>query len=164
MSSAVIIDTNVLVVANGHTPQADAECEAACIRALSAMRSGHVILIDSAGEILTEYRRHCSLAGQPGTGDAFFKWLHDHLGSPQRCRMVTITPHEDRGYAEFPSDPELQHFDPDDRKFVAVALASGSRPDILNATDSDWWQHRVPLEHCGVSVRQLCPNLMKEAR
>lgn len=164
MSSTVVIDTNVLVVANGHSPQAEAACEATCIRALLAMRSGHMILIDAESEILTEYRRHCSHAGQPGTGDAFFKWLHDRQGDPHRCRMVTITPHEDRGYAEFPSDPELQRFDPDDRKFVAVALASGSRPDILNATDSDWWQHRVALEQHGVSVRHLCPDLLKEIR
>ncbi|HSU82609.1 MAG TPA: hypothetical protein VLR69_09330, partial [Thermoanaerobaculia bacterium] len=57
-------------------------------------------------------------------------------------------------------DPDLAAFDPSDRKFVAVAVASGEQPEILNASDTDWWHHREALSRHGVEVRFLCPQLM----
>jgi len=112
--------------------------------------------------ILGEYRRNLSPSGQPGSGDAFFKWLWNNQGNHDHCRRVNITPHDNRGFAEFPDDPELEPFDNDDRKFVAVALASHNAPPILNATDSDWWEHRVALEGHGIRIKSLCPELMED--
>lgn len=45
-----------------------------------------------------------------------------------------------------------------DRQFVAVAIASPDRPTVLNAVDSDWWNHRGALERYGVVVDFLCPE------
>ena len=73
-----------------------------------------------------------------------------------------ITKHPQRGFKNFPDDPDLDDFDPDDRKFVAVALASGTAPEILNASDTDWWNYRRPLERHGINVKFLCPELMPE--
>ena len=42
------------------------------------------------------------------------------------------------------------------QKFVAVALASGAHPPILNAVDSDWWNHRAALADAGVTCEFLC--------
>jgi hypothetical protein len=64
-------------------------------------------------------------------------------------------------FAEFPKDAELQSFHRDDRKYVAVALASRTTPAVLNAVDQDWWQHREALARNGVRVRFLCPQQMK---
>ena len=69
-----------------------------------------------------------------------------------------------RGFEEFPDSARLSSFDRSDRKFVAVALASGSSPKVLNAADTDWWDHRQALEENGVDVVFLCPELMERER
>ncbi len=66
----------------------------------------------------------------------------------------------DGSYVDFPDDPDLAGFDLNDRKFVAVALASKLDPEILNASDTDWWIHRESLERNRVRIRFLCPQLM----
>lgn len=156
---SVVIDTNVLVVANGGHPPASEACTLACIEALDAARAGRV-LVDDGGRILAEYGQHASHAGQPGVGDRFFKWLWDHQAVVNCCTQVPISDDVARGFAEFPDDPALATFDRNDRKFVAVALASGLRPPVLNASDSDWWEFDAALRHHGVEVDYLCPELM----
>ncbi len=160
---SVVIDTNVLVVANGRHAAAPAACVEACIDALRDARRS-TTLIDDAHEILDEYRRHCSFAGQPGAGDAFFKWLWDNQANSGRCERVRITRHTQRGFEEFPNDSRLRSFDADDRKFVAVALASGRAAPILNASDTDWWHHRAALAQHGVRVTFLCRELVSSTR
>ena len=73
---------------------------------------------------------------------------------------MEIHPHTEREFVEFPEDQRLADFDRDDRKFVAVALASGASPPIVNATDTDWWEHRDALSEHSVNVRFLCTDLM----
>lgn len=155
-----MVDTNVPVVANRQSPQASAACVHASIEMLERVRAG-LTVIDHSRLILQEYRRNLHLSGQPGAGDAFFKWLWDRQDNSQHCQQVRITPREpdsEVDFAEFPDDPELAGFDPDDRKFVAVARASANRPEVLNAVDSDWWLFRLPLQRHGVRVRFLCPD------
>lgn len=161
MSSYLVIDTNVGVVANRKHEAAQAGCIMACIQALTKARR-QVVVVDDAQRIFTEYRHHLSPSGQPGAGDAFFKWLWDNQGNPRRCRRVKVTAlsQNGRGFAEFPDDPDLIGFDPSDRKFVAVARASGKDPTILNASDRDWWEYREALERNGVMLKFLCPELM----
>lgn len=157
------MDTNVAVVANGRTPQAGQKCVEACVSSLVALRERHAILVDDRGLIFDEYRRHLSPSGQPGLGDAFFKWLWDNQCNPDHCRQVRVTPiNDDRAFEEFPDDSDLSDFDLSDRKFVAVAITSGEAPPILNASDTDWWHHREVLGRNGVEVRFLCPELMGE--
>lgn len=157
------MDTNVAVVANGRTPQAGDRCVETCIAKLLEMTERHQVLLDEQGSILEEYRRHLSPSGQPGPGDAFFKWLWNNQANPQHCRQVPITPTDDkgRGFDEFPDDPDLASFDRADRKFVAVAVASGESPPILNASDSDWWNYRNALDRHGITIQFLCPELMQ---
>jgi len=54
--------------------------------------------------------------------------------------------------------PALAGFDRSDRKFVAMALASGSTPDVLNAVDSDWADYFAALARNGVKLKFLCPQ------
>jgi hypothetical protein len=156
-----VVDTNVAVVANGKTPQAGPDCVLTCITGLNNIVAEGQIFLDHGGLILEEYRRHLSPSGQPGPGDAFFKWLWNNQGNPRRCRWVVITPVAGSGFAEFPEDPELAGFDASDRKFVAVVLASDQHPPINNASDTDWWHYREVLKRHGVEVLFLCPELMK---
>ncbi len=165
MTDALVVDTNVAVVANGGHEAASAKCMGACTAALRQARC-HLVLVDDGHRVFSEYRRQLSHKGQPGLGDAFFRWLWDNQANPERCRQVAITSRgdDDLDFAEFPTDPRLVGFDPSDRKFVAVALASGLAPEILNASDTDWWEYREALADNDVQVNFLCPELMGQEK
>jgi hypothetical protein len=161
--TALVVDTNVPVVANGRTPQAGPACVLACIDALDDLRLHNRVVLDSLGRILQEYRNNLSASGQPGVGDAFFKWVWQNQANTTHCETVEIHPRRNgEDYEEFPDDPELARFDRSDRKFVAVALASRLNPPIYNAVDSDWWDFRDALAAHGVTVRFLCPNQFQD--
>ncbi len=163
MPTAVVIDTNVLATANGKSDHAGPDCLLSCLNALEEAKKRHVVTVDNGMLILDEYRRHASLGGQPCVGDAFLKWLWQNQGNSRHCEQVTITPtkSDQRNFQEFPDDPALSKFDPSDRKFVAVALASHNRPPILNATDSDWWDFRQAFADNGLDIIFLCPDLFR---
>jgi len=158
---AVVVDTNVAMVASRLAPHADDRCVAACIRCLTEIRESGGLLVDESGHILREYTNNLGHSGQPGAGHAFAKWAHDHQAIPSMVASVVITATVNGGwrkYEEFPSQPALQRFDKGDQKFVAVALASEKNPRILNAVDSDWWNHRAALAAAGIKVNFLCPQ------
>lgn len=158
---AVVIDTNVPRVAN-RLENEDARCVLACVDALeTATREGRVV-VDRNMLIFDEYLGvRLSLRGEPGLGDAFMRWLLDHIGDESRCECVPITPIPNSGgdCEGFPRDPDLARFDLSDRKFVAVALGSAHQPAILNAIDTDWREHEAALKKHGVTVEFLCPHL-----
>ncbi len=159
--SHVVLDTNVAVVANRRADHADPSCVRACLDALAVVRE-QTLLLDDGRRILREYLDNLSSTGQPGAGDAFVKWVLTVQADPRHCRTIPITPlrnHPD-DFEEFPRDAALADFDRSDRKFVAVALASGLHPPILNAVDSDWRDHGAALQRHGVQVRFLCPHLV----
>jgi hypothetical protein len=156
-----VIDTNVLAVANGAHENAGDECIVACIDALLQARTDGV-LVDEGREIFEQYGRNASLRGQPGVGDAFWKWLWDNQANESVCIQIPldwIGP-EPTDYAQFPADPRLAGFDRSDRVFVAVAIASGMPHAVLNASDTDWWPVRDVLAGYNVHVTFLCPELM----
>jgi hypothetical protein len=157
MSNQIIIDTNVLVVANNRSsPHATTECVIACIRFLRTVRSNGHLVIDDAFEIINEYKRKVNQNGQPGVGDEFLKWVLINWQNTSRCTCTSITQDSTRTYAEFPNDPSLEGFDRSDRKFVAVALAHHTHPPIANAVDSDWIKFESELLQHGVRLQQLC--------
>lgn len=160
----VIVDTNVPITANGDAPQASTECKTKCIDWIEKIIQSHYILrLDDGWHILDEYERRLRSEGQPGVGDRLLRWVLINRPNPARCRLVPITPLDGNGpspFAEFPSDPALAGFDPDDHKFVAVALADQAKAPILNATDRDWWEYRIPLEANGVQIEFLCADAM----
>jgi hypothetical protein len=99
----------------------------------------------------------CRIPASPESVMHFFRWLWANQANESVCEIVTVTPNGDRGFDEFPTTESLEKFDASDRKFVAVALASGSDPDVLNAVDSDWAEHYVELKSAGLKVVFLCP-------
>jgi hypothetical protein len=160
---AVIIDTNVPVVANGRHPPASPDCVLACLHVLETVREDNILLLDNLFLILDQYRRNLSLSGQPGPGDFFMKWAWHNQANPAYCRQVSITPITSamEDFNEFPRDVRLNTFDRDDKKFVAVALASATNPIIYNASDTDWWHYRAALEEYDLVLSFLCPVLME---
>lgn len=163
--TAHVVDTNVPITANGDASHAPLTCQLACIARLRAIRTSGEIVIDDASLILDEYRRYLSPSGQPGVGDAFFRYLWQVQADPSKCEQVSITPMQDDpgNFAEFPADPNLKDFDYNDRKFVAVAIVSDHNPIIENATDTDWWNARNDLGRHGICVNFLCPDQMCQA-
>lgn len=162
---AVVVDTNVIAVVNQKADHVDQNCMLACINALQIAQQKKKILIDSGSLFFEEYFRYASRSGQPQLGDFFIKWLWDNQANNRRCERVNITPSDNDpdNFKEFPDDPELQGFHRDDRKFVAVAVASRRNPSILNAVDTDWWHFRKQLIRHNISVQFLCPQLMNTA-
>jgi hypothetical protein len=153
-----IIDANVLAVANGRHEGAGLDCERACVDALTMARDVG-IFVDEEGEIFAQYDRQASRRGQPGVGDYFWRWLWDNQAVAAACQKIAAEC-IDREYVDFPDDPALAKFDRSDRVFVAVAIASGLDPEILNASDTDWWIFREALEAHGLRLVFLCPELM----
>jgi hypothetical protein len=157
-----IVDTNVLIVANGRDcPQASPECILACVQKLREIEQNGTLVLDDAWHIIREYTHKVSPSGQPGLGDAFLRWVLTNQSNPQRIEKVPITPLGDDEFAEFPNSPDLAGFDRSDRKFVAVALTHPQRPPICNAVDSDWRNFHNALLQTGVTVEFLCPSLLK---
>jgi hypothetical protein len=149
----------VPAAANGQADQTSVECRRACCSWLLKITSGQLrLILDDGFHIFTEYRSYLSLRGQPGVGDAFFRWVHDHQFNPEQCERVALTEHPSRGYSEFPDDPELADFDWGDRKFVAAARASSQPGCVLNALDSDWWDYERVLARNGVEVEFACAD------
>lgn len=160
-----LVDTNVPKTANLATqpdPDSDVpeECVLACINAVEHVIKQRGLIVDAGDEIFNEYRHKLSMKGQPGVGDAFMKWVHDHRHNPKYCDRVTITKTED-SYDEFPDHDGLDNFDKADRKFVAVANAHKEKPPILQATDNKWWGWKDFLAEVSITVDFLCPEYTK---
>ncbi|MDE0427470.1 MAG: hypothetical protein OXN25_21660 [Candidatus Poribacteria bacterium] len=157
----VIVDTNVPLVANGKADQASEDCVETCIDELMKITEGNVkLVLDDLRRIIGEYRNKLNPGGFPGVGDAFLKWVEINWANPQQCDLVSITPTDDleANFQEFPTDTALSDFDPDDRKFIAVALAHPEKPPILQALDTAWWHYRDALHQNGVTVDFICED------
>ena len=136
MRDCVVVDTNVLLVAEGQSSYS-IQCKASCGNTLREIRLNQTVVLDSGREILTEYRRKLEgIRGQPGLGHEFWKWLINARLSHDSCETVDLTRHAVKGYEEFPDHDGLKEFDPSDRKFVAVAAAHPKKPSIVQAGDS----------------------------
>ncbi|MEJ7594367.1 MAG: hypothetical protein WKF77_22760 [Planctomycetaceae bacterium] len=160
-----IIDTNVPITANrALDPTATHEelpCILACVNAVEFVVENGGMVIDAGDELFHEYRTNLKLKGQPGVGDKFVKWVHDHRwGFPPEDR-VPITRTGDT-YAEFPDHEGLKDFDRSDQKFVAVANAHPDKPPILEATDSKWWGWKDSLAEVGITVIFLCEDFVEQ--
>ena len=156
---AVIVDTNVAVVANGQSPQASPNCVDTCInRVERIIRGEERSVLDNRWIILSEYMRNLRSSGEPGAGDRFLLWLLRNKDT--QCDLVSITPvnGSDNTFEEFPDDPALDGFDPADRKFVAVACAHSEMPPILQAVDSKWLDFDDAFRRNGVTVTFICED------
>lgn len=73
----------------------------------------------------------------------------------QSCFRQVPVSYDENGHGVVP--PALAAIDNSDKKFVAAALNDPSGIHIVNATDSDWRQHREVLQQHGVQVLELLP-------
>jgi hypothetical protein len=153
-----VIDTNVLLVANGSHADVSDACRKTCIERLLAQQKNGLTVIDDGFRILSEYRNKTSPNQPKGLGDAFLKWLLQNQANASRVHKVAITETAPDEFAEFPDATLQPHFDAPDRKFAAVAHAHPDKPPIWQAADCkwlDWWPN---LHAKGVMVEFVCPD------
>ena len=162
MRTAVVIDTNVVRVGDGDAEQAGPDCVDACVDRMERVKEEEKLILDDGNLILREYLKKYRAPLERKPGHAFTKWAWRNRYNKERCKLVSIEADCRRGFVEFPDDDELTNFDDDDRMFVAVAIASGESPPIVNAADRGWWKHRFALARHAVEVDFVCPELMKE--
>ncbi len=152
-----VIDTNVLLVANGQHTDVSESCVIACVNRLQAMQNAGVTVIDDSYRILGEYQHKTSLNPPKGVGDVFLKWLLRQTGNPLRVEQISLTELADNEFAEFPDATLEPAFDAPDRKFAAVAHAHPDKPVIWQAVDCKWLDWWAALQTKGVHVEFLCP-------
>ncbi len=161
---AYVVDTNVLLVADGRHSDISSSCQEACIRCLCVIKERQRVVLDDGYRILSEYSNKIDANRGKGPGSVFLKWLLRHHGS-NRCLLVPV--HEaaaGQGFLNFPDDPALQQFDPADKKFVATAAACPLRPPILQAADAKWWHWAIALKRHGITVTFLCADDIQRFR
>lgn len=155
--SRAVIDTNILLIANGQHADVSPECVEECVCRLKAIQRGGAVVIDDGYLILGEYHHKTQINPPKGVGDVFLKWLLRNAGNTNRCEQVTLTDMGNESYAEFP-DPALQpDFDAPDRKFAAVSNAHPAKPPVWQGADSKWLNWWPQLQRAGVRVEFVCP-------
>lgn len=154
---AIVIDSNVLLVAEGLHPEASETCVRACIRRLDQIREGWTVVLDDQYLLLEEYQHRLSPGEAGGAGTAFVEWLLRGQGGGQHVQFVGLNVLGENLYAEFPDEALSEVFDPSDRKFVAVANAHPEKPAILQASDCKWLDWWPQLAANGIHVEFVCP-------
>ena len=168
---AVVIDTNVLVVANGKAaaPQASDKCITLCrARLAEILRGPEMVLLDDKKRIIQEYRNNLNEKGR-GHGDRFWQELVRRIWNPknypEKVVTVRITPLAGNSteFEEFPNnDAALKDFHKKDKKFVAVAIVYQrdfeDEAPILKAEDRGWDEFKTALAAYRVYVHAICED------
>ncbi len=155
MTSRSVVDTNVLVAANGRDTHVEVSCQLKCVDELMRLSHKEVVCVDDKGLIMREYGRRTKDQGQAMPGTVFYKRIWQQMGNPHRVHLTPVEPRDPEG-RDF-RDPVLPPNNlKKDAKFLAVAIKAGAL--IVNAADSDWAEHRELTDRLGIDVRQLCPE------
>ena len=158
MPRTTIVDTNVVLIANGQHQDVSPTCVKDCALALQAIMREERIALDDGFRILREYQNKTQPKRGNRPGDAFVKWALRNNANAARCDQVPLQADPVRGFASFPDDAELGDFDAPDRKFVAVAAAHPGHPLIQQAADSKWLNWEAALNRHGVQVLFICKD------
>jgi hypothetical protein len=154
----VVIDTNVLLVAEGLHDDVSPECVLACVERLQAIMKSSTVVIDDAYRVIGEYQNKLDVKRGKGVGAAFLKWLVQNQANAKRVARVALTEMLNDHFAEFPVPALQTSFDPSDRKFPAVANAHPAKPPILQAVDSKWLRWWPDLAAAGIQIEFMCPD------
>lgn len=154
--ACVVVDTNVLAVAENMHGEASHACVAAATSLVSRIQRGLLVAVDSDGDILREYIGTLRQARGDGPGRKLAKRLWHLRNDSAVCRSVQLTATDvpQGSFEEVPT--ALRDFDIDDHKFIAVALTEGSTPPIVQALDEEWWGRRRDFVLNGLDVQFIC--------
>lgn len=153
-----VIDTNVLLVANGQHADVSPDCVIECVLRLQAMGNAGVTVIDDGFRILGEYKHKTSPNQPKGVGDVFLKNLLRNVANEKKVEQVSLTEIAVNEFVEFPDQTLQSVFDAPDRKFAAVAHAHPDKPPVWQAVDCKWLDWWPALQAKGVDIDFLCPD------
>lgn len=154
--SLCVVDTNVILAANGSHENLSPGCVETCTSRLNTIKNNGTVVIDDQFRILLEYRNKTNSNRGRGPGDIFLKWLLQNKANVKHCIQVSLTEHAADVFEEFPVKALEDEFDAPDRKFVAVANAHPKKPCVLQATDCKWLNWHDDLKASGITVEFLC--------
>jgi len=154
--NVTVVDTNVILVANGQHADVSPACVTACALALQSVMNSGKLVLDDGFRILLEYQNRTQPKKGNRPGDAFVKWALNNQRTRKHVDQVTLLEHDERGFESFPDDKELMKFDASDRKFVAASGAHPDKPPIAQAADSKWLDWAPALKRHGIEVKFLC--------
>ena len=166
--SAVVIDTNILLVADGQANHMSPACRIECLNRLEHARDHEQVVLDHQRMVLDEYSNKLNPSKRPPSpGGAFLKWLLVNQCNPRHTAMVSLTPLDGAKtrFAEFPPDAALEAaFDPSGRKFVSAAYVHPQKPPILESADSKWLGWEAALQVHGIRLEVLCRRELEAVR
>ncbi len=164
-----IIDTNVPLTAAGMNTEASERCEVNCGEVISKIMKGEIVVVlDDDERAISEYRNNMYPDPKGTRAGQFLMYLLLNLRRPSRVRTVSIDVDEQGNHRDYPDSadtwttevPRCQRFDPDDKKWVALALRFKKETDqdapIVNAADRCWLAFESHLEAAGVKLECLC--------
>ena len=161
--NAVVIDTNVILVAKGVSPQAWDSCVVACQERLERIIEGpEKVVIDNNRAILSEYIDYLEdddLTTDERINEHFLQWFIRNYKNPEQCLQVSITPSKDgTSFEELPT--VFKNFDSDDHKFIAVAFVyedvHQQKATILQSVDSQWYGAQEVFVENDLMVEFIC--------
>jgi hypothetical protein len=152
----IVVDVNVLAVAEDLHSDATAECRAACVGIARRIQAGVTVAVDTSDLILREYLRVLRRDNRDGLGAKLAISLWRRRRDTAACHQVDISPAEEppRSFEEVPA--ALRDFDNDDQMYFAVVFADGSGLQLYQALDGEWWDRRADLAAAGLDVQFLC--------
>jgi hypothetical protein len=156
----IVVDTNVLAVAEGLHVDATEQCRAACVDIARRIKEGLTVVVDADGLIVAEYVQALAKSHTAGVGTKLARVLRRQQNDSAKCCKVKLTP-SDEPPGSFEEVPQsLRDFDVDDHKFIGVAAVGGSQ--IYQAVDREWWGRRHDFAACGVDVQFLCATYLMD--
>ena len=125
-------------------------------------------MIDDANAVLTEYRNNLYPDHKGSLAEQFMLYAITNQFTQSMVRRVHAAIDEEGQYLDYP-DPHdswrtevrrCERFDPDDKKWVALALRfksdTGQDAPIANAADRCWRAFEGHLASAGVALEYLC--------
>ena len=164
-----IIDTNVPLTAAGLNTEASKRCQAQCVMVLERIFSGSIkVVLDDKNEVLREYRTRMHPKHKGTLADRFILHMLQYQVSSDHVDRIMLPKNESTDFLDYPdrdgnwtSDvPRCERFDPDDKKWVALAVRfkqqTGIDAPIVNAADRCWLAFEPHLQASGVKLETLC--------
>ena len=159
--SEVVVDTNVWVKVDEEVAEMETEEEKQCIIASQSwleqfISSDDRLVVDSFATyaVMTEYRRNVR---RGGVAENLLNELTGRLYGRLVEKKIEL---DKNGIAILP--PPFHLSDPEDRKYVAVAVQCQPFATIYNATDADWAEDRKILTEHGLTIYELCPDYIEQ--
>jgi len=164
-----IIDANVPLTAGGYNHVASYQCQSTCIELLRRILRGDVIIIiDDEDEVLREYANKARPDPSGNPAEQFLMYVLTNRYDESRIRRLGLARNDKGQFEEFPDNGDAwradilscERFDPDDKKWVALAVRfkkdAGTDAPIVNAADRCWLAFEPHLKSAGVKLEILC--------